>query len=124
MTQTSSDVLASSFQTLEPMMVMFFIFGIVAFAVSIAYVIRLWLVQTATFQIQEDLREIRNHLIGAENDELRIQTSKLESHVSDEEKKAILAEDIAKLRPRRVFVWLAIAIPILLIVLLIVLNKN
>jgi hypothetical protein len=109
-------------QSLEPVAIIFFLFGIIAFAIFIAYTIRLWLVQTATFQMQKDLEDIRNHLLGIKDDEVVVQPSDVEAYVSKDERKAILAEDLKELRPRPIFIALAIGIPVLLIILIFVLN--
>jgi hypothetical protein len=124
MNTTSNDLFFDLFQSLAPASVMFFIIGIVAFAISIAYTIRLWLVQTATLQMQEDLRDIKNYLLSNQEVTNQPQSSDDEVYVSDEEKKAILAENYRKMKPRRAYVWLAAAIPALLIVLMIVQNNH
>lgn len=124
MNRTSNDPFFDLFQSLAPIAVIFFIIGIIAFAVFIAYIIRIWLVQTATLQMQKDLEDIKNHILGVRNEEIQPQSSDAEVYISDEEKKAILAENMKNLKPRRAFVWLAVAIPVLLIALALVLNTN
>lgn len=47
----------------------FFIWGIFTL-ITIAYIIRLWLVQTATFKIRRDLEEIKNYLVTDSEDDI------------------------------------------------------
>jgi len=63
MNKSSYDPLTEMFTTFAPIGVIFFIVAFLFFVIGIAYIVRLWFVQTATFQIQKDLAEIKDYLI-------------------------------------------------------------
>ena len=63
MNKSSYDPISDMFTTLAPIGIIFFIVGLVFFIIGIAYIVRLWFVQTATFEIQRDLAEIKGHLL-------------------------------------------------------------
>ncbi len=47
-----------------PLVILFIVIGTIAFIVMVAYLVRLWLVQSATFKMQKDLAEIKEHLLN------------------------------------------------------------
>lgn len=113
------NLLPDNASSVAPYAIAFFIFGIFAFIVWISYIIRLWLVQTATFQIQEDLADIKDHILGnnVENTQPDLQlTVENATSVVEIPKKKI------ELKPRKPFLWIALGIPVLLVVLVVVLN--
>ena len=117
MRQQSYDSFSDAFMILTPFAVLFFIIGIIAFIVAIAYLIRLWLVQTSTFQIQKDVADIRDHLLGYQTDEVRAnfpQAVENGSVVPIKEKRKVEFKPL-----RKAFIWIAISIPVLLIGLII-----
>lgn len=121
MKQTSSNVLYDAFMQLTPLIGLSFILGVLIFGIAIAYVIRLWLVQTATFQIQRDLADIKELL--ASNRGLEREVSETHRATEENEEGPIPAlKKIAFRRPRKLFIWVSIAIPVLLIVLIIIIN--
>jgi len=63
MNKSSYDPLGEMFTNLNPISTIFFIVVFIFFVIGTAYIVRLWFVQSATFQIQKDLAEIRDHLI-------------------------------------------------------------
>lgn len=121
MTQDTYESLNSSLMVLAPLAIIFFILGIVVFAITVAYIIRLWLVQSATFRIQQDLADIRNHLMGYQT--IEPQAGLVEE--PEQEVEQASAEPIQRRKkiafgpPRKVFIWIAVSIPILLLVLFI-----
>jgi len=120
MNSSTSNSLENMLMTITPLTIFFFIFGIVAFGVCVAYVIRLWLVQTATFQIQRDLADIKNHMLGYD-----IQTAErvLPQAVENGYVEPIPVKQKMVIKaPRKVFIWISVAVPVLLICLGILIN--
>lgn len=88
------------------------------FLIWLAYIIRLWLVQTAMFQIQTDLAEIKDKLLEAsDNDKTSMGTA------VQEEDESVSVSDKNKFKfkkPRLVFLWIAATIPLLFIAFVII----
>ena len=63
MNKSSYDPLGEMFTNLNLIGAIFFIVVFIFFVIGIAYIVRLWFVQSATFQMQKDLAEIRDHLM-------------------------------------------------------------
>jgi len=106
-------------QDIVPFAVLFFIIGIIAFTIMIAYIVRLWLTQTATFQIQKDIADIHDHILGLDvNDNVPT----LPQAVRDGNVKPLVAKKQFEFkRPRQLFIWIAaIAIPVLLIIFIVI----
>jgi len=117
MRQQSYDSFNEAFMVLTPFAVLFFIIGIIAFILAIAYLIRIWLVQTATFQIQKDVADIRDHLLGYQIEEVRPNFPQAVENGSVE---PIKEKSKLELKPlRKAYIWIAISIPVLLIGLII-----
>ena len=119
MNNNTNNIFYDLLMAAAPATVMFYIVIFTAIVISVAYAIRLWMVQTATFQMQKDIEEIKNHLVGSRVENVEIERPNLSEYVSEEEIKAARAEEIARLKPRKAFVWIACAIPLLLIALVI-----
>jgi len=87
-----------------------------------AYIVRLWFVQTATFNIEKDVADIRDHLFGLDapvKDAKPSSIAELKDYIPEDEKRALVSQSIAKLKPRRAFMWIALSIPALLIILVV-----
>jgi len=67
MNKSSYDPVGEMFTNLHPISLVFLIIGLIFFLIGIAYIVRLWFVQTATFEIQRDLAEIKDHLLKTVN---------------------------------------------------------
>jgi len=118
MRQSPTESLNDAFMTLTPFAIFFFIFGTVAFAVAIAYIIRLWLTQTATFQIQKDVADIRNHLLGYQVEDI---TPTMPPTVDNGYVEPLQPKkELEFKRPRKLFLWVSLSIPILIICLFII----
>lgn len=120
MKQSYSDALYDYFITIASSTIIFIILGIIALFVAIAYVIRLWLVQTATFKIQKDVADIRDHILGLDIED---SVSKPAQHIKKGYVEPLaIRKKIEFKRPRQVFLWLTILIPVLLLFLIIALT--
>jgi len=110
-------------QSATPVDTTFFIVGIIAFIIWIAYIIRLWFVQTATFNIEKDVADIRDHLLGLDAPTKDVKPSivaELKDYVPEEERKERVNESIAKNKPRPFFLWLMLLVPIALVIVVII----
>lgn len=120
MNSPTSNTFENLLMTVTPFTVFFFIFGFMSFCVCVAYVIRLWLVQTATFQIQRDLADIKNHMLGYDTQSVEtvipqaVENGYVEP-IPVKPKKEIKA-------PRKVFIWILVAAPVLLVCLVVLIN--
>ena len=122
MNKYSSHQFIDMFQAINPIGVTLFIVGVICVAVAIAYTIRLWLVQTATFQIQKDLADIKTHLIGSvSEDAVVVPLAVIES---TDVQAPITPNKLSIKKPRKVFMWIAITIPVLIIVFVITIFIN
>ena len=101
------------FQAINPIAVTLFIVGVICVVVAIAYTIRLWLTQTATFQMQKDIAEIKNHLLDI-NFKADVSEPLVANDNSDIETSAVKNKVKIKL-PRKLFIFLSATIPLLLI---------
>lgn len=117
MNQQNYESFNDTLMALAPFALLFFIIGIIACIVAIAYLIRLWLVQTATFQIQKDVEDIRNHLLGYQVEEVASDVPQAVEHGSIEPIKPKQKNELTP--PRKVFLWLAVSIPVLIIGLIV-----
>jgi cell division protein FtsL len=120
MNQSSLDTLNHTLMTISSLAVILFIFGIAACVIAIAYLIRLWLVQTATFQIQKDVADIRDHVLGLDIENEVPSTQRIVKNGYIEP--LVTKSKIEFKKPRKIFLWVAITIPLLLICLVIILN--
>lgn len=115
-----------SIMSLSAAAALFYLFIILAFSFYIAYLIRMWLVQTAMFDIRDSLVEISEHLRGVPAGESvqdgNHSVEELRNYVTKEERRAQAAARFEKLKPRRIYLWAAAAIPVLLIILVIVMS--
>jgi uncharacterized membrane protein len=108
------------FTTAAEFAVFFFIFGMATFAIAIAYIIRLWLTQTAIFQLQKDVEKIKDHLLdlGVVNN-----VPERPKVIENESAKPLITKQKIELkRLGKFYVWLVVAIPVLLICLIITIN--
>ncbi|MDB5180097.1 MAG: hypothetical protein JWN12_729 [Candidatus Saccharibacteria bacterium] len=63
MNQSYPDNLNRFFLTLEGMAALAVLIGLILFVLLIVFILRAWQVQTATFKLQQDLEEIKDHLM-------------------------------------------------------------
>ena len=108
-------ILITSFGTI------FFILGIIAFIIMIVYVIRLWLTQTATFQMQKDIADIKNYLL---NINFKADVSKPLEAIDNSDIETSAVKNKVKIKlPRKLFIFLSATIPLLLIWFYIISNR-
>lgn len=120
---TFFDMFWSLLLTSSSIAVFFWLSGIVFFAVWIAYIIRLWLVQTAIFDMRKDVADIRDHLLGYQVEAIAPNRPQV---IDDGEVTPITRRkfiDMDKLidikSTRKIYLWIAASIPILIIALFI-----
>lgn len=123
MNKNASDQLIDIFQGLTPIAIIIFLFAVIFVAIAIAYAIRLWLVQTATFQIRQDLADIRAYLIKDESEHPVAGPLVIAENTIAQA--PIVRSKLVIKKPRKAFMWVALAIPILLIIFVVILiNKS
>jgi len=64
MNKVDDNELANFFLTLEAGSFLFFILGFIIFVIVIVFWIRMWLVQTSIFKMQDDLKAIKETLVS------------------------------------------------------------
>jgi len=119
MKQTSSDAFTAYFNTLTPIDFLFAAILFVFIVLMITYIIRVWLVQTATFKIQQDLQDIKNHLMPTREEPVKIPVQEQVVAIQADKTSELDVPKVAK-NPSKTFLWLLAAIVLIFIIVMVI----
>lgn len=123
MNPSLTDIIINLIMKAAPLAIISFIIGTIVIVITIAYIVRLWLVQTAIFQMRDDLTEIKTHLVNNTiRENSKVEDADIKNYVPEVKKTPYGVRVVSRLKSRPVFLWLTLSIPILLLILLVLIN--